>query len=154
MPGYKGHLFGGLVAFLVMVTFLVFKNVNPSAPLMFEWLLCTLAGSLFPDVDVKSKGQNYFYKLLLIILLILLVNGYIPLFILLAILAVTPMIVRHRGLFHKLWFIISFPLLIAVCLISFYPHYKMLIAYDIAFFILGAISHLYLDLGLKRLFQF
>ena len=62
MPGYKGHLVGGAVAYGVTVYLL--RSLNPTAITLVEWFVCTLAGALFPDVDTKSKGQKYFYSVL------------------------------------------------------------------------------------------
>src|SRR5438309_2217826 len=62
MPGYKGHLVGGTVAFGLLFFALVGVVVRqPSMLIAGEWLLFALAGSLFPDIDIKSKGQKYFY---------------------------------------------------------------------------------------------
>jgi membrane-bound metal-dependent hydrolase YbcI (DUF457 family) len=152
MPGYKGHLVGGCVAF--GITLYVLRSVSPGCAVMGEWLLCTLAGSLFPDIDVKSRGQNYFYKFLLVILAFLLLQGSIQLFIVLSILAFIPMLVRHRGLFHQLWFIISFPLFVVMVLSAYFPQYGTILLFDVFFFIVGAISHLWLDLGMRKMMGF
>jgi len=62
MPGYKGHLVGGTVAYGLLFFGLVGVVVKqPSMLTAGEWLLFALAGSLFPDIDIKSKGQKYFY---------------------------------------------------------------------------------------------
>jgi len=63
MPNYKGHLAGGVVTYCVVLCALV--GTAPSFMTAGEWLLFTLAGALFPDIDIKSKGQKYFYYLVL-----------------------------------------------------------------------------------------
>jgi membrane-bound metal-dependent hydrolase YbcI (DUF457 family) len=68
--------------------------------------------------------------------------------------AMVPMIVRHRGIFHRLWFVISFPVVLALFLVTFYPLYQSTIMYNSLFFMIGAISHLWLDLGFKRMIRF
>ena len=121
---------------------------------VIPWAISMLAGCLFPDIDVKSKGQNVFYTLLLLILLALLWYGYERTFVALSVASVIPMIVRHRGIFHKLWFIVGAPLFMALFLTALYPWYNALIISNTLFFIAGAISHLWLDLGLKRMLRF
>ncbi len=56
MANYRGHIKGGFVAFALIILFAL-PHYHPSALTMLEWLLFTIAGSLFPDVDIKSKGQ-------------------------------------------------------------------------------------------------
>lgn len=150
MPGYKGHLVGGCAAFGFGL-FLLHSSYNPTHLNALEWFLCALAGALFPDIDVKSKGQNLFYKGMLIMLLVLFAKGLVHIALMIGILALIPMVVRHRGLFHRLWFIIMAPYAIALCLTVYYPAYSRILLVDTSFFVLGAISHLWLDLGLRRM---
>ena len=154
MPGYKGHLAGGLCVGGAGLYLAFMYGMQPTYATMAEWMLCALAGSLFPDVDIKSKGQKLLYRFLLLLFLVLLVAGHVQVFILMSILAVVPMVVRHRGLFHKLWFVIGFPLIIALCLGAYFPAYRYILLYDAIFFIAGAVSHLWLDLGLRRMLKF
>jgi len=152
MPGYKGHLIGGVATYAVGLYLL--NSMSPSYATMGEWLLCVLAGALFPDIDIKSKGQKLFYRFLLILFAFLLVSQRYQLLIFISIIAIVPMIVRHRGLFHKLWFVVGFPLLLALCLGAYFPIYRTVLLYDVLFFIAGAVSHLWLDVGLKRMLRF
>lgn len=149
MPGYKGHLIGGLGAFGVGFYFV--SAGNPSHYVVVEWLLCALAGSLFPDVDVKSKGQNLFYKGILIILLLLCLQGYVYFAAAIGILSLFPMLARHRGLFHKAWFIVIMPFFTSFCISVYFPHFSRILLFDTVFFVLGALSHLWLDLGFLRM---
>ena len=151
MPGYKGHLVGGTVAGALGIV--VLQQVHPSYALIAEWMVCAWAGALFPDIDIKSKGQKVFYRILLVVFAYLVMTRRFQLFMLLSVLAVVPMIVRHRGLFHKIWFVIGFPLVVAWCIASSFPVYKAILLYDVSFFIAGAISHLWLDVGLRRMLQ-
>ncbi|MDR3549846.1 MAG: metal-dependent hydrolase [Candidatus Babeliales bacterium] len=152
MPGYKGHLIGGVVTYGLGLY--VLSSLHPSYATMAEWLLCVLAGALFPDIDIKSKGQKLFYRFLIVLFAFLVASRRYQLLIFISILAIVPMIVRHRGLFHKLWFVVGFPLLLALCLGAFFPVYRTILLYDVLFFIAGAISHLWLDLGLRRMLRF
>ncbi|MCX5922487.1 MAG: metal-dependent hydrolase [Candidatus Dependentiae bacterium] len=152
MPGYKGHLVGGLI--VGGLGLYVVQSLQPTYMAMAEWVLCALAGALFPDIDIKSKGQKVFYRFLLVLFGFLLIKGHIQIFILMSVLAVVPMIVRHRGLFHKLWFVVGFPTIVALCITAYFPDYRSILFYDVSFFIAGAVSHLWLDVGLRRMFRF
>jgi hypothetical protein len=152
MPGYKGHLVGGAVTFGLMVYAINSAGHSVTLAQALPWAGSTLAGCLFPDIDVKSKGQNFFYKVLIVVLIALLVGGYQRSFVAVSVASLVPMVVRHRGLFHRLWFIVGFPFFLALVLGSYYPMYQPGIYSNTFFFVVGAISHLWLDLGFKRMF--
>ena len=59
MPNYKGHIVGGTVTYLVVLQ--VIKHAQPNIHVVLQGLVFCLLGSLFPDIDVKSKGQKIFY---------------------------------------------------------------------------------------------
>jgi hypothetical protein len=150
MANYKGHLVGGVVAYGVLF---FLTPLVPTAARATQWLLWCLAGSLFPDVDVKSKGHNLFYLAMLPVLLFLIAQARYQLAALLSVGALLPLIAQHRGLFHRLWFLV----LIAGALLLVLPHYTGMavktLRLDLLFFLAGAISHLWLDLGIRKMFQ-
>lgn len=148
MPGYRAHLIGGTCAFAIGL--IALHNFHPSYSSLIEWLLCALAGSLFPDVDTKSKGQGIFYRIMLLTLVVALIQQQMQLFIALSIIGLMPLLVRHRGLFHQTWFIVCFPLSVGLALSMQFPSYTNILFIDVAFFIAGALSHLLLDLGVRR----
>ena len=113
MPGYKGHLVGGVVAFGLLFAVLMYLicTQQPSHLMIGEWLLCSLAGALFPDIDVKSKGQKYFYYVVFIFLAFLAAQQRFQMLTCFSFIAITPMLARHRGIFHCQWFVITVPLL-------------------------------------------
>lgn len=150
MPNYKGHLAGGLIAYFIVLYFIIAAQ-SISLATGFEWLLFTLAGALFPDVDIKSKGQKIFYCVMLLLMLVLLYHNQTQTLIIVAILAMVPLLVRHRGIFHKLGFVLLIPLIIGVLLCAQAPHCSRVIMHDVLFFIAGAISHLWLDFGFFRM---
>lgn len=152
MPGYKGHLAGGLVIFGLTLYVLSWYCV-PTLLTVSEWLLFALAGSLFPDVDVKSKGQNYFYWIIFCLLILLLYAQKWKIFALASVLAMIPLLVRHRGIFHRAWFMILMPTSVVFFISSYIPHHHSRLMFDLLFFVMGALSHLWLDLGLKRMFR-
>lgn len=150
MANYKGHLVGGAAAFGLLF-FLV--PMVPTTARATEWLLWSLMGSLFPDVDTKSKGHNLFYLAMIPLLLFLIVQARYQLAAILAVASLLPLVAQHRGLFHRLWFLV----LLAGALLLVIPVYvgitpKML-RVDLLFFLAGALSHLWLDVGFTKMFQ-
>jgi len=155
MPNYKGHLVGGFIAYAIVVYILLYLMIIyvPSITTAIEWLLFTLAGSLFPDVDIKSKGQKLFYRTMFGITLLLILKQRFELLILVMVLSFIPLLVRHRGIFHNFWFIMMLVGTVTCTLTIYYPAHAHIITTDALFFITGIISHLWLDLGLKRMLR-
>jgi hypothetical protein len=154
MPGYKGHLTGGLVAYGVTLYALQSTALVYPTPLATcEWLGFALAGSLFPDIDTKSKGQKYFYGVLLAIFIALLCSNRIELLAVLAVVALLPLLVNHRGIFHRAWFVMLVPLVLALICGMRSGLGCHVFLFDAFFFIVGALSHLLLDLGIRRMFR-
>jgi membrane-bound metal-dependent hydrolase YbcI (DUF457 family) len=108
-------------------------------------------GSLFPDIDIKSKGQKYFYVIVLCGLITLFIQEKLVTLAWCSIISLAPMLVRHRGIFHQLWFVIAMPFGVWMFLSAVTPAYKNPLFYDIIFFIIGAVSHLWLDFGIYKL---
>jgi hypothetical protein len=153
MPGYRTHLVGGICAFAcgwyVVVTA---SGSCPAFTMAIEWLCCALLGSLFPDIDTKSKGQKVFYLGILSTSVTLLISGQLRVVAGLCCLAFIPLIVRHRGLFHRTWFVILLPLVCAFAASFDCSFDRGMLMTDALFFIAGALSHLILDLGLRKTF--
>jgi membrane-bound metal-dependent hydrolase YbcI (DUF457 family) len=109
-----------------------------------------LAGSLFPDIDVKSKGQKYFYYVAFICLFVLAYQQHSQMFTCFSFLMITPMLVKHRGIFHSPRFVIALPLLVWVVVATLLPQRSSQLFVDTLFFIVGALSHLWLDFGTRQ----
>lgn len=152
MSGYRGHIVGGLVTYGIVLC-IVRQWLHPTNMTEVEWLLFTVAGSLFPDIDIKSKGHNWAYSFLFILFCALLSRGHYEVVAVASVLSLLPMIVRHRGLFHRLWFIISFAVIGIVVGARATSLPYIVFIWDALFFVLGALSHLILDLGVKRAFR-
>ncbi len=151
MSLYRGHLVGGLISYIIVTVLAsVFQN---GLVFSIPGLIATLAGSLFPDIDVRSNGQNLFLKVLfLMIVLCLFLQASVPL-ILLLIFSVLPLIFPHRGLFHDLYFIVALVALFSGAMIYSMPSSWRTIVTIAFFFMVGVLSHLVLDKGMKKTFQ-
>ncbi len=146
MPGYKVHVGAGAL-FYAGALFIVSSMfvLNPSFFTALEWFFCCILGALFPDVDTKSKGQIIFYELVSICLLFFLWKSEIAAFIWVSLLSMVPVLVRHRGLFHKVWFVILTPFVGSLALLFCYPvNSTLLLGYSF-FFAVGALSHIFFD---------
>ena len=152
MPGYKGHLVGGVIAFGLLFFGVMSAIVpEPSRFTIGEWLLFALAGCLFPDIDIKSKGQKYFYYVVLVCFIILAARQRFQMLTCFSFIIITPMLVRHRGIFHSPRFVIALPLLLWIVVAMSMPQLATQFFVDMLFFITGALSHLWLDFGTRQM---
>ncbi len=152
MPNYKGHLVGGIVTYALLF-FLVVGVLYPSHLTACEWLFFTLAGALFPDIDVKSKGQKYFYHCIFLFFIVLVVQGQFHMLTCCSFIIITPMLVKHRGFFHSPRFLIAMPLLVWLCVSIAKPHLMQAFFFNTLFFIAGAMSHVWLDFGARQMIR-
>lgn len=148
MPQYKVHIAGAALLFVASVFLLSLQHSSVSV--LLECLLCTLLGGLFPDIDIKSKGQKIFYYLFGAVSIWLLLTGALYTVALLSILALFPILARHRGIFHNFCFVGLLVGAVVVFLSAAYPPYKFFFIRDGAFFLLGVFSHLVLDRGIGK----
>lgn len=147
MPGYQGHLAGGLFFGIMGLV-----GASLSGWLVFNpFLACglmgfCLLGALFPDVDTDSKGQKLFYMVFVFIDLGLIFKGLHLWAAWLGLFAMLPAIGSHRGWTHTWWamFLVPTPILVIPLMVqgnaffpSIWPFY--------AAFVLGYFSHLLLD---------
>lgn len=150
MSMYRGHLLGGLAAYLMVIV--VYGIYTSAFQHYFPGLLAALAGSLFPDIDIRSKGQRLFLKILfLLIVVCLYMQASVPLMVLLMF-SVLPIVFPHRGLFHDLIFVGLLALTVAGSLIYVMPDSTDKICLVTFFFYVGVLSHLVLDKGFKKTF--
>ncbi|MFZ5954127.1 MAG: metal-dependent hydrolase [Candidatus Dependentiae bacterium] len=153
MPNYKGHLCGGIAIYGLTLFLISHYLYAPNFITSLEWLFFACAGALFPDVDTKSKGQKWYFRFLFILLLYALCTNYTYGMWFAMFCIVLPLTVKHRGMFHRIWFVVGIPVAAGLISCAYIPWCRTVIWYDTLFFILGALSHIWLDLGLKRMFR-
>ncbi len=151
MPQYKEHLIGAFVAYGLLLGILSLGLARFTT--LLEWLLCALAGGLFPDVDIKSFGQKLLYRILFVLSILCVIQKDFFTLALISTLGLAPLLVKHRGIFHNLWFL---------CLLSgstvgaaymYRPSSATIVLFDVLFFMAGALSHLWLDMGTRRMLR-
>ena len=116
MAGYKGHIAAGVVFGILLIVGLAFSPLAETLSLEQKlvkagitlWLAVIFA--LFPDVDIKSKGQLLFYRIFVVLDILLLLNKYYIEAALLGFLALLPIISKHRGWTHTFWAMLLVPL--------------------------------------------
>ena len=154
MPKYKTHLSAGFLIFFFIILILIkLQKLNFTIPQIFFYAGCCLFGSLFPDIDTKSKIQKILYYFIFIIILYLLLFKKLILACIISIITFIPLLTNHRNLTHKLWFIILIPLTIPIVTFNYNKNIFIPIFIGYLFFIIGGISHIGLDLGLKNIFK-
>ena len=153
MPGYKMHLFGGAIAATLMLyipptTYIASMAIEQK----FFYSTLALLGALFPDIDIKSKGQKIFSRIIFIPICISIITRKFYYLALFTLLAVFPLLIKHRGITHNPWFLFLIPT-ISFCIAKTYtPLFQQNIITGSIFFTAGAFSHLVLDFGPIKLF--
>jgi membrane-bound metal-dependent hydrolase YbcI (DUF457 family) len=147
MPGYKGHLTGGLLAGGLVIGAAVVTGRLAYAPMHLAGLMgFCLLGALFPDVDTDSKGQNLFYAVLIVVEAALIYQHRYRWGAWLGLCAMLPALGHHRGWTHTWWamVLVGTPILFipgiflgAGAAAVFLPLYVA--------FTLGYLSHLLMD---------
>lgn len=103
MSNFAGHATAGIVASSIYAgaLFYVKSKWNLSVYDIIMPSMLMLVFSLFPDIDIKSTPSKVFYTVILGALLYLYLSGLYKLGNLLAIIAIIPQVVSHRGIFHS-----------------------------------------------------
>jgi membrane-bound metal-dependent hydrolase YbcI (DUF457 family) len=111
---FKGHITGGFIsgALLTTAAFVFSSSAGPHHNLLplFPIFGVTVFFSLFPDLDVGSIQQRWFYRAIFILLLYLGYQKYYELATLVAIVAITPILDHHRGWTHNYFSALLVPL--------------------------------------------
>jgi membrane-bound metal-dependent hydrolase YbcI (DUF457 family) len=151
MANYKGHVGGGVIAYALLL-YIVY-TASTSWPMAAEWLFFCLCGSLFPDIDIKSKARDLFYWFVSFAIFIMVIRNNLIGCAILSVFLIIPLLVKHRGIFHSLWFIALLSFGSATIISMQFSQYRIAIWYDALFFFVGAFSHLWLDFGIKKLIR-
>jgi membrane-bound metal-dependent hydrolase YbcI (DUF457 family) len=154
MSGYKGHIAGALALNTVYVAGV---RVLPGGMLqrwdisLQDWQLLiglfvvAVLFGLFPDVDTNSMGQNIFFGIAFVAMIVLIVAGKFEPAAYLGLLAMTPIIGKHRGWTHSKLAMILVPLPIVLVPYLHNHHVWTLGALIYGAAVTGYFSHLLLD---------
>lgn len=150
MAGYKAHSLAGLIAAVLVLLVLSFIGYVLSVRSVLLGVSSSLFGALFPDVDIKSKGQKLLYALLAAVIIILYSVACYKQAALLAVFCFLPLIVNHRAMFHSFWFIFVVTVALVLTTICWFPVHRFSLIIVAVFFLAGVFSHLVLDFGLRK----
>lgn len=163
MSGYRGHIAGAIIvnaAYVGAVKLLPGEILERWNISLADWQLfiglfvVAVLFGLFPDVDTNSMGQNIFFGIAFIVMIVLIVSGKFEPAAYLGLLAMTPIIGKHRGwTHHKLaMFLVPSPILIVPYLNNHEIWTVGLLIYGAA--VAGYFSHLLLDGRIIRKIRF
>lgn len=154
MANWKGHVAGGIAlggVFAAVLSFVPVERYAEAAGVLHDWqalaaifVLSTLF-ALFPDVDTNSKGQNIFFGLALGVDILLIWSGNIQAAAYLGLVAMLPVVGKHRGWTHSKWAMVLVPLPI---LIVPYLYNEEMLRVSLVYYgaaVAGYFSHLLLD---------
>lgn len=155
MSNYKGHIAGGAVAGIIyaglLTTLVQSADLKISFGMTDTWqfpalLVClaTLSG-LWPDIDTNSKGQDIFYTGMFALNVWLIYQKQYQLSAFLGLLAMFPVLSKHRGWTHSRlsMLLVPLPLLLIPYLASDVGSWSGAPYYGAA--VIGIASHLFLD---------
>lgn len=158
MASYKGHLAGGALFGAIYIAVLSATAFLPPIGAMLQpsWVqtLLYLFGvamvfALWPDVDTNSKGQDLFYGIFFVADIWLIFLDQYELAAYLGLVAILPILGKHRGWTHSFW---AMPLVPLPFLIVPYAAGEPLIwpltVYGAA--VVGIFSHLWFDGLVKK----
>jgi membrane-bound metal-dependent hydrolase YbcI (DUF457 family) len=155
MAGYRGHITGAVLFGLTYIGILTFALSidlwHYRGAMLQGWqhitallVLSTLFG-LWPDIDTNSKGQDLFFGAVFVLDILLVVNRYFEAAAYLGLVAMLPILGKHRGWTHSKLAMILVPLPIGLV-----PYWAdnaswqpALIYYGAA--VVGYFSHLFFD---------
>ena len=155
MAGYRGHLAGATVAYVIYFAGLaaVFA-VDQAYAQLSDWeilayplslfAICLLFG-LWPDVDTNSKGQDIFYTLFFLCDVLFITTGRYEEAAYLGLFAILPILGKHRGWTHTYWAMLLIPSPLFFLPYLMLPERPLLGLPFYAAAVVGYFSHLFMD---------
>lgn len=115
---FKGHFMGGVASGGLLIVGLSYYHNHSGSPLYYAELvplfLITVFFALFPDLDVGSIPQRWFYRVVFLCLIVLSLQNALEVAVLLALVSLLPILSYHRGWTHRWWAPLVTPLLLAL----------------------------------------
>lgn len=154
MANYKGHIVGATIfstAYIVAIDSLPVNIFAKSGQILDDWqqivgiVVVSVLFGLWPDVDTNSKAQNIFIGLAFATNILLIAVGRFEAAAYLGLLAMTPIVGKHRGWTHSklAMFLLPLPIVLVPYLYNQQIPSINAIIYGAAF--IGYFSHLLLD---------
>ena len=155
MSGYKGHLAGATVFGIAYIALLGYVFTIEAAYRQFSFIeqigypltlfvLAILFG-LWPDVDTNSKGQQVFYSIFFVTDLFLIVTERFKAAAYLGLVALLPVLSRHRGWTHTWWAMLLVPSPLVILPYLHMPERPLIGLPFYGAAVAGYLSHLVMD---------
>lgn len=163
MANYKGHIAGGAgfcTVYVVVLGILPGAVLAETAGILSNWqfvaalFVVAMLFGLWPDIDTNSKAQDIFFGAALTADIALIATGRIEAAAYLGLLAMTPVVGKHRGWTHSFWAMMLVPL--PILLVS-YLNNQYILPTSFLFYgaaVVGYFSHLYFDGLVVKRFDF
>jgi membrane-bound metal-dependent hydrolase YbcI (DUF457 family) len=154
VANYKGHIVGGALfsaAYVGALAVVPTSLFDDTAGILSNWqfvaalFVVAMLFALFPDIDTNSKGQDLYFGIALAADIALIATDRIEAAAYLGLLAMTPIVGKHRGWTHS---IIAMILVPAPILIIPYLHNQYILPTTALIYgaaVAGYLSHLFLD---------
>ncbi len=154
MANYKGHLAGAVAVntiYVIALSSLPGELLEKTGGILNDWQLVagmfvvSMLMGLWPDIDTNSKGQDIFFGIAFAFDILLISQGYLEAAAYFGLLAMTPIVGKHRGWTHSKWAMILVPL--PMVLVPYLNKSTILATYLIFYgaAVGGYFSHLLLD---------
>jgi len=154
MSDYRGHIWGAVGFFGALSAGMIALSGRITDPTVVKPFKggrvvvlfgITLLTALWPDVDIRSKGQRLFYSLFLLIDVALIAMKLYYQSAMLGLLAMIPIVGKHRGWTHTIWAAVLIPSPLLILPMYFRGAYTLAgLPYFLSAFA-GYLSHLVLD---------
>ena len=151
MAGGKGHLIGGFIFILVLLHTITHYFYRPSLLDLIMYIAIGLMFAVWPDVDIKSIGQKFFYTVFFLVDIYLVYNQEYKIAAYFGLIIILPILEKHRRWTHSIpaMFLVPAPILLYPIYVSGSLDFSGGPYYACA--VTGYFSHLVLD-GEVRLF--
>lgn len=154
MANYKGHIAGAVgvgAVYVVGLSFLPGEVLEETGGILSDWqmvagmFVVSMLMGLWPDIDTNSKGQDIFFSMAFLFDILLISQGYLEAAAYFGLLAMTPIVGKHRGWTHSKWAMLLVPL--PFVLVPYINNSTILATYLIFYgaAVAGYFSHLLLD---------
>jgi membrane-bound metal-dependent hydrolase YbcI (DUF457 family) len=162
MANWRGHTVGGAILGAAYIAALQAaphniaehnKGLLDNYEMLVGLMVICVLFALWPDIDTNSKGQDIFFAIAFIADILLIYNGRIEAAAYLGLIAMTPILSKHRGWTHTKWamLLVPAPLIIVPYLYRPSVLQPALLLYGAA--VVGYFSHLLLDGLITKLFR-
>lgn len=154
MANYKGHIAGSVAinaGYVIGLSFLPGDVLAKTGGILSDWqmvaglFVVAMLMGLWPDIDTNSKGQDIFLTTAFIFDILLISQGYLEAAAYFGLLAMVPIIGKHRGWTHSKWAMLLVP--IPIVIVPYLNKSSILATYLIFYgaAVVGYFSHLLLD---------